>query len=116
MPDSANIAGRKFIAGRADEACDIGIGREVEHLHWCRQLRGSALMQDQQAVAKRHRLDLIVGHVKACDAQPPLQAANFRARPHPQGGVQVGKRLIEQEQLWLTHDGPTHRDALALTA
>src|SRR5690606_7567119 len=38
------------------------------------------------------------------------------ARLHTVLGVEVGKRLVEQEHLWLAHDRATDRDALALTA
>ena len=73
-------------------------------------------MQDQQAVAEGHRLDLIVRDVKAGDAEAALQPTDFGAHLDPQFGIEVGKRLVEQKQFRVAHDGAAHRDALALTA
>jgi hypothetical protein len=35
---------------------------------------------------------------------------------HAQLGVEVRQRLVEQEDLWVAHDGAAHGDALPLTA
>jgi hypothetical protein len=34
----------------------------------------------------------------------------------PQGGVEIGKRFVEQEYGWFTDDGTTDRDTLTLPA
>ncbi|MNW02468.1 hypothetical protein D3C71_1982550 [compost metagenome] len=45
-----------------------------------------------------------------------MQLANLGAHCHAQLGVQVGQRLVEQEDLRVAHDGSAHCDALALAA
>ena len=108
--------GQKIHRGRANEAGDVGVGRALEHLHRGGELRGAALMQHQQAVAQRHRLDLVVRHIEAGDAEAALQTADFGAHLHPQLGIEVRQRLIEQEQFGGSHDGTPHRHPLALAA
>ncbi|MNC94024.1 hypothetical protein D3C83_107820 [compost metagenome] len=49
-------------------------------------------------------------------AQPPVQGLQLAAHLHPQLGVQVRQRLVEQEHLRLANDGAAHRHALALPA
>jgi hypothetical protein len=68
------------------------------------------------ALAHRHRLDLIVGDVDGRDAKPPVQLDEFGPRLNAQFGVQVGQRFVHQKDLRLAHDGPAERDALPLTA
>ena len=88
----------------------------LEDLHGCGELGGRAFVQDQQAVAESHCLDLIVGNVKAGDAEATLQAADFGAHLDAEFGVQIGQRLIEQEQFRIPHNRSAHRNALALAA
>ena len=68
------------------------------------------------AVGHRHRLDLIVRHVDRRRREPLVQRLDLGAHRHPQLGVEVGQRLVEQKDLRLANDCAAHRDALALTA
>ena len=68
------------------------------------------------AVAHRHGLDLVVGHVEVGGLQAAVQLADLGAGLHAQLGVEVGQRLVHQEDLRLAHDGAAQRDALALAA
>jgi hypothetical protein len=43
-------------------------------------------------------------------------APDLGAHLHAQLGVEVGERLVEQEDLRVAHDGAAHRDALPLPA
>ena len=45
-----------------------------------------------------------------------VQAGDLRAHLHPQLGVEVGERLVEEEDLGPAHDGAAHGHALALAA
>ena len=45
-----------------------------------------------------------------------MQARQLDAHLAAQGGVEVGQRLVEQEDLRLAHDGSADGDALALAA
>ena len=77
---------------------------------------GLPLVQDEQPVAQGHRLHLVVGDEQAGDPQPALQPADLGTHGEPQLGVEVGQRLVEQEQLRVPHDRAAHRDPLALSA
>jgi len=45
-----------------------------------------------------------------------VQFLDLSAHRHAQLGVEVGQRLIEQEDFRIAHDRAAHRDALALAA
>jgi hypothetical protein len=49
-------------------------------------------------------------------ARALVQQLDLGAHLHAQLGVQVGQRLVEQEQLGVARQGTAHRDALALAA
>ena len=51
------------------------------------------------------------GHAKAF-----VKAPQLGAQLHPQLGVQVGERLVEQKGAWVANDRPPHRHPLPLTA
>ena len=80
------------------------------------EMRGEIKRLHQQPVAQGHRLDLVMRHIQAGHRHAPLQPLDLGAHGHPQLGVEVGQRLVEQEHLRLAHDGTTHRHALALPA
>ena len=101
---------------RSDERGDIGVGWALEHVHGCGELGGATLMQQEQAVAERHRFNLVVRDVKARDMQALLEAADFATHLDAQLRIQVGQWLVEQEQLGFAHDGAAHGNALALSA
>ncbi len=48
------------------------------------------------------------------DAEPALQRRDLGAGLHAQLGVEVGQRLVHEEDLGGADDGPAHGDALAL--
>ena len=75
-----------------------------------------AVAQHGDAVAHRHRLDLVVGDVHRRDGEPGLELGELGPGLHAQLGVEVRERLVHQEHLRLAHDGPAHGDALALAA
>src|SRR5207244_13064569 len=59
---------------------------------------------------------LIRSHVEAGSSQAPVQGLQLGAHLHPELGVEVGQRLIEQEHRGLAHDRPAHRHPLPLAA
>ena len=56
-----------------------------------------------------------MGHVDGGGPEPLVQLLDLRAHLHPQLGVEIAERLVEQEDLRVAHDGPAHGDALALS-
>jgi hypothetical protein len=61
-----------------------------------------------------HGLDLVVRHVHGRGREPLVQGLDLGAHLHPELGVEVGERLVEEEHLRVAHDGAAHGDALAL--
>ena len=99
----------------ADEAGDEDVGRAIVQLG-----RGTDLLQDTElddgdAIAHRQSLGLIVGHVQGGDTQLALQSSNLGTGLDTELGVQVGQRLIHEEDLRLTNDCTAHGHALTLT-
>ena len=72
--------------------------------------------QHHDPVGQRHRLDLVVGDVDHRRAEPAVQLVDLDPHLHAQLGVEVGERLVEEEDPRLAHDGAADRDALALAA
>ena len=101
---------------RTDEARYVQRARSVVNLERRADLLDAAAVHHHHAVGHRHRLHLIVRDVDRGRAQALVQGADFGAHRDAQLGVEVGQRLVEQEHARLAHDGPTHRDALALPA
>ena len=101
---------------RADEGRDEQVGGMLEQHLGRVALLQHASAQDRDALAERHRLDLVVGDVDGRHAQPLVQARELGPHRDAQLGVEVAQRLVHQERLRLAHDRAAHRDALALAA
>ena len=100
----------------ADESRDEEIrGRVVERRRRVALLQ-VAVAQHGDAVAHRHRLDLVVRHVDGRHREPLLQLDELGARLHAQLRVEVRERLVHQVDLRVPDDRAAHRDALALAA
>ena len=101
---------------RADEARDEQVLRPVVKLERRADLFHQAVMHDHDAVGERHRLDLIVGDVDGRGLQALMQFLDLGAHGDAKLGVEIRERLVEQENLRITHDRPAHGDALTLPA
>ena len=101
---------------RSDEARDEEIARVlVENLGRV-DLQDVAVLHHRDALAQRHRLDLVVGHVDRRDSEPLVKLREGRAHPDAELGVEVRERFVHEERLRLTDDRPPHRDTLPLPA
>ncbi len=56
-----------------------------------------------------------MGHVDEGGGQTLVQLGDVGTGFHPQLGIQVGQRLVKEEDGGITHDGATHGHTLALT-
>ncbi len=99
---------------RADELRDEAVRRMVEELDRRADLLNHALVHHRDPVAGGHRLLLVVGHEDRGDAEAPLQLLQFLPRLHAQLGVEVGQRLVEQQDLRLDRESARDRHALLL--
>jgi len=101
---------------RADEAGDEQVDRLLVDLERRAHLLQLAALHHGDAVAHRHRLDLVVGDVHGRGLERLLKLRDLGAGLHPQLGVEVRQRLVEQEDRRLAHDRAADRDPLALAA
>ena len=90
-------------------------GRVVEQLR-LGDLLEHAGAHHRDAVAHRHRLDLVVRHVDRRRLELLLELRDVRAHLYAQLRVEVRKRLVHEEDLRAADDRAAHRDALPLTA
>jgi hypothetical protein len=101
---------------RAEEARDEEVGGLVVEFHRRADLHHLAVLQHDDLVGERHRLDLVVGDVDHRGAQVLVQLADLHPHVHAQRRVEVRQRLVEQEDLGVAHDGAPDGHALALAA
>jgi hypothetical protein len=101
--------------GGADEAGHEDVVGVVVHVPWCVDLLQDTVLEHGHPVAHRHGLDLVVGHVDGGDAEPALQCGDLASGLDPQFRVEVGQRLVHQEDLRGADDRAAHRHPLALT-
>ncbi|CAG9264343.1 hypothetical protein PCAR4_60081 [Paraburkholderia caribensis] len=80
------------------------------------QLRDAPFVQHGDAIAHRHRFDLIVRDEDRRDAEALLDRAQFDMHFFAQLRVEIRHRLVEQQQFGAHRQRPRNRDALALAA
>ncbi len=108
---------RQEVHGRAaDEAGHELVHRVVVQLLGLADLLELGFAHDRDPLAHRHRLDLVVGDVDHGDAEALVEPGDLGARLDAELGVEVGERLVHQEDRRLANDRPAQGDALALAA
>ena len=75
-----------------------------------------ALVHHDDPVGSDHRLGLVVGHVDGRDLELVVQAADLEAHLLAQVGVEIGERLVEQQDFRFDDDGAGQRHTLLLAA
>ena len=80
------------------------------------ELLQDAVAHDGDAVAERHRLDLVVRDVDRRHLEVALDARDLGPHLDAQLRVEVRQGLVHQECPRLAHDRPAHGHALALAA
>ena len=101
---------------RTDEAGDEQVRGVVEHLLRGADLLNEAVAHDDDAVAERHGLDLIVRDVDKGRVDLLAQLDDLRAHLVAQLCVKVRERLVHQQHLGASDDGAADGHALALAA
>ncbi len=113
-------AGRRHRAGEeigtADEVGDEAIAGGVVELALSADLLHLAVLHHHQPVGDRERLLLVVGHHDGGEAEAALQLANLHPDLGAELGVEVGERLVQQQDLRLDHQGAGERHPLLLAA
>ena len=92
-------AGIRFIDGEPMKPATKMLAGRVVDLARRAELLEHALLHHGDARGQRHRLDLVVGDVDDRRAEPLVQLLDLGAHLDAQLGVEVGERLVEQEEL-----------------
>ena len=83
---------------------------------WGADLLDEAVAHDDDAVTERHGLRLVVGDVDECGVDAGAELDDLSAHLVTELGVEVGQRLVHQQDLRIADDGAADGDALALAA
>ena len=102
--------------GGAEKAGHERVGRALVQVGRGSDLLHLAVGQDRDLVGHGQRLVPVVGDEHGGGPGPPLQAADLVPHGDAEYGVEIGQRLIEQEQLRLDDQGPGKRHPLLLAA
>ena len=76
----------------------------------------AARIHHDDTVGQRHRFDLVMRDIDRGCLDAPVQLGDLEPHLHPQAGIEIGQRFVEQESLRITNDGPPHGDTLTLPA
>ena len=116
-PSAGGDLDRDQAHGRAaDEAGDEGVDRVGE------DAGGGVVLLQEAAVHHRHLvghgdgLELVVGDVDDGGVEVVVEALDLRAHLHAELGVEVGERLVHQEDRRVAHQRAAEGDALLLAA
>ena len=100
----------------AEKRGDESVRRVVVDLRRRPGLTDPPLVHDDDAVAERHRFDLIVRYVDGRRPDASLELLQLFARGCAQLRVEVRQRLVEKKELGLPDERAGERDALSLPA
>ena len=101
---------------RADKARHEQVGWTVVDFLRAAELAYLAILHHGNQRAERHGLDLIVRHVHDAGLEPLVQLFDLVPHLYPELGIEIGQRLVEQEQSRIACDRPAHGYALTLPA
>ena len=73
-------------------------------------------MHDGDPRGERHRLDLVVRDVDGGLVEPLVELLDLGPHLDAKLGVEVGERLVEEEEHRIAHERAAHGDALPLAA
>ena len=110
------VGGEEVHRRRAEEAGDEPVRRPLVDLDRRADLLDDAVLEHDDLIGERHRLDLIVRDVHRGRVRLAVDARDLAPHVAAQLRVEVRQRLVEQEHLGLAHDRAADRDALALAA
>ncbi len=100
----------------ADQVGDVARARRVRHLPYGARLRDAPVLQHDESVGERHRVEEVVGHEHTRTSErrevSTHVTAQFGARPDVEGG----QRLVEQQEARFGDHRSGERDALLLPA
>ena len=112
----ANRAAEEVHRRRSDESTDELRRRVVVDLHRCPDLLDRTVAHHRDPLAETHGFDLIVRHVHRRALQLLVQALQIGACLKPEERIEVGERLVHEQEVGVHHERARDRDPLALPA
>ncbi len=120
LDGAAGAAALAHLAGhevhQAHEIRDHAVGGTGIDLERRPVLLHASEIHDRDLVRQRQRLGLVVGDVDESDPGAALQFLELGAHALAQLGVEIGQRLVEQQDVGLDHQRAGERNALLLAA
>ena len=101
---------------RSEEAGDKFIGRHVEQVHRRADLHDFTVLQHNDLVGERHRLDLVMRHINGGGIELAVEFGNLDTGIMTKRCIQVRQRFVKQEHIRVADNGTANGDALALAA
>ena len=101
---------------RTHEACNEHVGGLGVQILRSVDLLDEAVLHNNDAGTHGHSLDLVMGNVDEGGAQTEVQLGQLGPHLCTELCVQVGQRLVKEEDLRLTDDSTTQSNTLTLTA
>ncbi len=111
-----NLAGDEIHGGAADERGHELVGRPLVDFHRRIDLLDDAAIHEHDPVAERHGFDLVVRDIDDRGFQPHVEAGDFGPHLDAELGVEIGERLVEEEDFGFADDGSAEGNALPLAA
>ena len=100
----------------SDRRRDGQINRPTEHLVHRPYLANEAARQHGHSIAERQRIDAVVRNDDAGNVNRSQEQTQFLSHRIPQWQVEGGKRLVEQDQPWISRQPARQSDALAFSS
>ena len=115
-PSPALVPGHQVHRGRAHMRGHEGVARPLEQLVRRADLDDRTLAQHADALAHAQRLELVGRGIEHGHAELAVQPLELGPRVVAQLGVEIGQRLVEQQQPRPADQRPADGDALLLAA
>ncbi len=110
--DEMAVPGYQVHRWRSKERRDERVRRIVIHLHRRSQLPHPTALHDGNPIAEAHRLRLVVGYIDRRGPDALLKSLELITSTRAQLGVEIGQRLVQQEDLWVPDHCSCQCDAL----
>ena len=99
-----------------DKPCHKQVGGMVKDLLWRADLLDHTVLHDHDPIAQRHGLGLVVGHIDKRGVDALAQLDDLRTHLVAELRIQIGQRLVHQQDLRLPDSGAANGHPLALAA
>src|SRR5574344_1792009 len=111
-----NFAFEEIHSRRADESRHEKVSRVIVNLNRRANLLNMAHRHNDDAVRQSQSFNLVVRNVDHIAAELMVKKLNFTSHRRSELRIQIGKRLIEEEDFRVADNSTAHSDSLPLAA